>query len=213
MFTQSHKGHRGTAGLWDSEEGAEIREGEQPCSHRATKGTEEQPGYGIPKRARRFVRRNSRVHTEPQSTQRGGAATKGAGPRKTREVTKGTEEQPVYGIPIRGKSPRSSQSLFRVLREFRGQGFPGSFLCSCWFPFPRLRAFCTVCAFCVMAFGFMMLDRITGLTGTYRILAGGKRTVDGKTDDGGRMTVVMSVGGPSTGSGRGGFCRRGRGDS
>jgi hypothetical protein len=54
-----------------------------------------------------------------------------------------------------------------------------------------------------MAIGFMILDRITGLTGTYRISAGGKRTVDGKTDDGGRMTVVMSVGGPSTGSGQG----------
>ena len=95
-----------------------------------------------------------------------------------------TEEQPVYGIPIRGKSPRPSQSLFRVLREFRGQGFPGSFLCSCWFPFPRLRVVCALCVSCVMDLRFLFVP-------TPR--AGNPEKCRGKACQGGWACIIFKL--------------------
>ena len=81
MFTQSHKGHRGTAGLWDSEEGAEIREGGQPCSHRATEHT-----------ARRSRNQRSRATKNTRSHKRGAL--------NIREGAKGVAALRRYGMMV-----------------------------------------------------------------------------------------------------------------
>jgi len=127
-------------GVGFAAEGAEIREGEQPCAHRATKGTEEQP---VP--ATDLPRGRAWFHGLYGFS----AGGKGGGRHRRRQGLTGSAERRtrfVCGLRQTRPAPCACGAapfpdLFRVIRVFRS--WLGCFLCgsAAWREF-RLFSLC-----------------------------------------------------------------------